>query len=139
LAAANQICQDRAQAAGLGGTFRAFLSDSTTNARVNIGCDNTKRYVLRTISGPPIVVADNCDDLLDGTLDNPINRDEFGNVLSGYSVWTGSKADGTPIYPGTNLGNCNNWTSNTQASSVLITLIVVKEVSILELIGNGFR
>jgi hypothetical protein len=44
--------------------------------------------------------------LTDGTLEQPINRDEFG-VFTGGTAWTNVVADGTA---GSN--SCLDWTSN---------------------------
>lgn len=44
-------------------------------------------------------VADNSDDLWDGSVDKPINTDQFGTPLNIAAVWTGTLANGLPGHP----------------------------------------
>ena len=101
---ADAICQERAAAAGLPGTgWKAWLSDSTWNAinRIPEG-----QYFL--VDGT--LVANSITDLTDGSLEAPINRNEYGQAQSGI-VWTATTLDGI----GT--GNtCNNWTDASSQS-----------------------
>jgi hypothetical protein len=59
------------------------------------------------------VIANVKNDLLDGSLDAPINMDETGTTLLGaFEVWTGTDVDGTgDLGPGT----CTVWTTNSNA------------------------
>jgi len=106
LAGGDALCQERAEAVGLNGTWTAWLSDDNTDAidRIPDG-----EYQLLSGAG---VIADNKDDLTDGSLKAPIFEDEFGGFPaermqgSDIQVWTGTDADGT----GTD-ANCNNWTN----------------------------
>jgi hypothetical protein len=101
LAGADQKCQAEADAAGLDGLFVAFLSTSTINAKDRIP-DSVYLRVDKT------VIADSKADLLDGTLDAPINLTAKGAVLTSVvRPWTGTKTDGTKF------GNtCQNWTAD---------------------------
>jgi len=104
LVGADASCTDAATAAGLSGTWTAWLSDDTTDAVDRI-LDSGSGYQL--LDGT--VIADNLADLLDGTLDNPINTDETGTTIPGsFEVWTGTDTDGT----NSGVGTCANWTSN---------------------------
>ena len=103
LAGADRKCQRRAERAGLGGTWTAWLSDSTVDA---IGRIPDGQYQL--IDGTQ--VADDKADLTDGFLNNAINLDEFGNQRTGFA-WTGTQENGT----GTG-NNCNGWTDNSSES-----------------------
>jgi len=103
LAAGDAVCQARAAAGGLSGTFRAWLASSTANA------------VDRLVSNGPWVridgvkVADNKADLTDGTLFSAINQDEFGLYYGNYGVWAAR-------YDGLNTAhNCNEWADGTAA------------------------
>jgi hypothetical protein len=103
LAAADAICQSLADAALLGGTWRAWLSGSMIHASQRV-----TQAVLpyRRTDGVPI--ADNWDDLIDGTLASPISVDETGTELPPNSeVWTGSNFRGQKT-----LSTCNDWTTN---------------------------
>jgi hypothetical protein len=53
-----------------------------------------------------IMVADSWSDLIDGSLDNAISKNEFGaNAPS--NTWTGSQQSGGLVLP-----NCSDWTSS---------------------------
>ena len=100
-----------ADAAGLIGTFKAWLSDRNGSP--------DQDFVK---SGGPFVttngtkVADNWLDLVDSNLDNPITFDENGIQLQGsifdFSVWTGTAVAGLPDSNGGG-DFCDDWTSNT--------------------------
>lgn len=99
LAVADAECQARAAAAGLTGTWVAWLSDAATNAR-----DRIPDTQYRLVDGETIIANDKAD-LLDGTIDNKINKDENGASFSGQ-VWVGTKPDGTRY-----ANRCNDWTT----------------------------
>jgi hypothetical protein len=102
IAGADGICANRALQLGLGGTFRAWLSDATTSPAARFLQDDVhyERHPDR------VKIADNWADLTDGTLDATIV------VTAGSLVWTGTGADGNPLG-----GTCSNWTSNSAAQS----------------------
>ncbi len=86
----NELCSEAAKNAGLGGHWVAWLSDSTHDAKKRISRTDTGYYRL---DGKKI--ADNKDDLISGSLKNPINISE---KLKGVNekVWTWS--DNTGVY-----------------------------------------
>jgi hypothetical protein len=104
LAGADAKCQSLAVAAGLPGTYQAWLSDST-------GSPNT-RFVrstgpYRLVNGHTI--AANFADLTDGILAAPISVTEtLGGVGGGATTWTHTKLDGGE--GGVNQ-HCVNWSS----------------------------
>jgi len=103
-AGADANCMDLATAAGLPGTWTAWLSDDNTNAVDRIFDGGTS---YRLVDGT--VIADDLADLLDGTLDAPIGIFENGGAVGGaVQVWSATGTDGTLI-PGA--GHCANWTS----------------------------
>jgi hypothetical protein len=105
LAGADAICQARAQAASLPGTFVAWLSTSTVNARDRLG---TARGWVRT-DGLPI--ADTVADLAADRLLYPIALDEFGvNVGPNVEPETGSQ-NGT-VFAGETCGDYTNVNGN---------------------------
>jgi hypothetical protein len=107
LAGADEKCQARANAANLGGTWRAWLSDSQTSASSRITQTNGK-YVL--LNGQ--TVANNWADLVDGTIQNPINVNEFmGSPNYKSCVWTSTKADGSAYLPVANITLCSDYTA----------------------------
>jgi hypothetical protein len=107
LAGADFLCQDLAESAGLPGTYKAWLSDSTASPSTRF-VRSKGPYVL--VNGKRI--ADNWQDLTDGSLDIPINVTQTGSkAADSTSVWTYTKADGTAIDANTN--TCGNWAAAT--------------------------
>ena len=108
LAGADFQCTELATNAGLEGTWTAWLSTDTVDARDRIA-DGEYRLLDGTL------VADDKADLTDGTLDAPIIVREDGTPIPGAAleVWTGTGKDGT----NSGLGTCDNWTDNTVAST----------------------
>ncbi|MCC6600363.1 MAG: hypothetical protein IT223_06775 [Crocinitomicaceae bacterium] len=101
---ADNLCQTRASAAGLSGTYKAWLSDGSFSAASRL---NHYSGEYRLLNGTKI--ADNWADLTDGSLDNKLNVTEYGLTLPGtVVVYTGTNTDGSA--DGTN--NCSNWTSS---------------------------
>jgi hypothetical protein len=113
---ADAKCAARASAAGLAGTYKAWIADSTDASAPAVRFTQASIPYRRV--GDLTVVADDWTDLTDGSLDADIDRDEFGNVLTTFhinlngaqvtQVRTNVKTDGTR--KGTN--HCSNWTSS---------------------------
>jgi hypothetical protein len=103
LAAADAICQQLAGAAGLPGTFMAWLSSSTqaTGDRMQHA---SKPYVR--VDGT--VIATSWADFTDGQLSAPIAVDEHDAPYNGY-VWTNSGANGAVFYS-SSAYTCFDWT-----------------------------
>jgi hypothetical protein len=105
LAVADGICQARAAAAALPGSYKAWLSTSTESPSTRF----TKLAgPYRLVTGTQI--ADNWADLTDGSLDAPINRDESGAAVAGLA-WTGTMPNGTSSPGPADFVNCDGWTS----------------------------
>ena len=94
-------CSQAKNQAGLGGAWRAWISFSNLNAGTRV---IDAKYIR---VGDSVKVADNKADLLDGSLDAPINRNQFGNVTSNI-VMTGTNKNGNVLSG----KNCNNWQSS---------------------------
>jgi hypothetical protein len=108
LANADGICQVAADDAGLGGTYKAWLSDNTASPSTRF-TRAAQPYVLP--NGGKI--AADWADLTDSRLDNPIVIDAFGQTLpqgQEQSVWTGTSPDGTAASSGGSPANCGGWT-----------------------------
>jgi len=88
LEGADDICQMHAQAAGLVGTYQAWLS--TLEQAVGERLPHSALPYVRTDG---VIVATDWDDLLDGALLAPIDHDEFAQPRLG-DVWTGTLASG---------------------------------------------
>jgi hypothetical protein len=112
-------CQTQAVAAGLPGTYKAWLSDSTTDANQRLA-HSTLPYV--TVDG--VRIADNWDDLVGsgGEIENTLNITEYGvEVSAGASVWTatayaGNKTGCDPAICG---GFCEDWTDSTSGIAMV--------------------
>jgi hypothetical protein len=118
LSSADAACQFAANQAGLGGTWKAWLSDSTTSASQRLH-HSTIPYKL--LDGAQI--ADDWNDLTDGSLQNIINIDQTGQelgVLDNNAVWTGTFADGTGA------GDyCNDWTSSSSSDLGIVGIFTL--------------
>ena len=106
IASMDSACVSVAGSAGLDGTWKAVASDSTHNA-ADILPDKQPYFLLNGVQ-----VARDKDDLLDGSIMNPIYITEFGTPyadIPGHPgiAWTGSDLSG--VYDAGNA--CNDWTS----------------------------
>lgn len=109
LEGADDKCHDLALAAGLGGTFVAWLSTSNVDAKARLGAASA----WRNTRGNPF--ADQATELLDdGQVYTPINFDEHGDPVSGV-VATGTTATGRVAAQ-----NCADW-SSAAADAALVT------------------
>ena len=82
LSGADALCQSQAGTLGYSGTYKALLSDDSTNAKDRV----TLTYpIVRATDGTTVIASIN---LFSGTLDNAIGT-------SNVSVYTGSNVDGT--------------------------------------------
>ncbi len=115
LSGADSKCQALADAAGLSGEFKAWLSDSSFETKDRL-THSTGPYVkinpdfVETDPFPPrpdefIYVAASWRDLTDGTLLSPIDSDERGVERHGH-VWAATNPDGS----GYNNHTCSDWT-----------------------------
>lgn len=139
LSGADAKCQNAANGANLGGSWKAWLSDSTTSAssRLEHFSGSYKR-----IDG--LIIANNWTDLTDGPLLNPqlylgdaiqkpINIDEYGRLTpeskpypgGGYTpalAWTATLPNGE-IDTGSSgsfiSSNCSNWTFSGDTSTLI--------------------
>ncbi len=96
-AGADAKCQAAAEAAGLSGSFKAWISGRPDWTGNGGGTQNVAQRMTHS-SSPYVLttgtkVADDWADLTDGSLDHGIDRDENGATASG-SVWTNTKTDG---------------------------------------------
>jgi hypothetical protein len=100
LSGADAICQSQANANSLGGTWVAWLSTSTVDARDRIGNGIFKRL-------DDVIIAHNKADLLDGTLLAAPRMTASGEYTGAWAR-TGTLGDGTAAIGST----CNDWTSS---------------------------
>ena len=109
LSGADAICQDRADAVGLPGTYMAWLSVNSIPASPSTRFyKSLGPYTL--VDGT--ILADDWDDLIDGSFPSGwrFQMDEFGNLQSSIT-WTNTNVDGTPSDSEFDW-DCNGWTSS---------------------------
>jgi uncharacterized repeat protein (TIGR02543 family) len=108
LAGADAACQARANAAGLTGTYKAWLSTSSVNAINRFG--SARGWIRK--DGKPF--ADQLSDITTSHVLYPARLDEFGNDVLSASVYTGSNNIGTlGVW-----GACSDWTSAAATATV---------------------
>ncbi len=116
VAGADAKCQMGANAAGLGGTWRAWISDNLGNSPNSRLYHSTVPYrtVGTSANGGNKIVADNWNDLIDGSLDNSINMTQYGGLLDNNNLaWTGTDASGNHFnFGGGFSSDCGNWLSS---------------------------
>lgn len=102
---ADKLCQERAEAAGLSGTYMAWIGDSITSPLTRFS--QWDGPYAKVTQGK---VADDWKDLSDGSLDSTMTADEFGKVSGGtLNAWIGMEHPAvTP-----SVSNCLDWTSKT--------------------------
>ncbi len=103
-------CRQSAQAAGLNGTFVAWLSANETNVSGSWVVHARDRVVnAQYFRVDGVRVANGLFDLTDGAIDTAIKVNEFGNiVVNNTQVWTGTDRYGYA----TDL-DCNEWSTST--------------------------
>jgi hypothetical protein len=113
---ADAHCQTRANAAGLGGTWLAWLSGASVSSSPSVRFNHSADAYVR-LDGA--VVADDWADLTDGAIANAINVDEFGATQTTGQIFSFTRIDGTPGLFGSATSDCyggdchcNNWTTN---------------------------
>lgn len=67
------------------------------------------KYPYKLIDGT--LIANNLDDLIDGKIENPINLDQYGTLISNANVWTGTNEFGK--HSG---DSCLNWAFNNEST-----------------------
>lgn len=110
LAGADGECQRLANAVGLAGTYRAWLSDANTSVAARF-IKATAPYIL---PGGQVVAA-NWADLTSGNLRQVIDQTESGSPVTGtnqgaFRAWTNTTPTGD-IGGASPNGACGNWTS----------------------------
>lgn len=84
VAGANLNCQNAAVQGSLDGTWKAWISTNSIDARDNITTHNNGPYELVDLQKTKI--ADNWADLIDGTIDNTLSVTQYGQQLD----WEGA-------------------------------------------------
>jgi hypothetical protein len=104
VAAGDAWCQDEADDAGLTGTYKAWLSDSTVSPSTRFAV-TTGPY--RLVDGT--TVANSWADLTDGSIQHRIDQTAAGVTLSAGATWSGTGPTGQRHI--TTGHDCDGWTS----------------------------
>ena len=104
LAGADNLCMTRAQAAGLPGTYRAWLSTATVGAKDRLG--NASGWIRP--DGKPVL--NRVEDIASNRLLYPPRLDELGNDVGAVNVRTGTGPYGKQLDE-PNLTTCGDFTS----------------------------
>ena len=106
LSGADTSCQVLSNNVALGGTWKAWLSDTTTNASDRLTHSNNPYYLVDGTTR----IADNWLGVISGHLLAGISIDEkFRSVDPGTGVWTNTRGSGLK-FTTTNQDTCGNWT-----------------------------
>jgi hypothetical protein len=111
MSGADATCQTRATTAGLTGTYKAWLTDSTTTVSARLAHSTDPYYKLDGVK-----VADNWTDLMDGSIDSTINVNDLGATVPTTSfnfVYTGADSSGNPT-----AYDCSDWTDTVHDGSL---------------------
>lgn len=108
LTGADAFCQSLADAAGLPGTYRAWLSDLTGSPSTRFTRTEVPWY-MKTAEAGPILLADGWTDLTDGSIDALFVRTESGVEVAHNIPFTCTAPDGTRY----NTNHCANWSTST--------------------------
>lgn len=104
---ADAQCSFAAMGANLPGSFRAWISETSSNIDGRLGISSCASYNYSLVDGTKI--ADNYADLKDGSLDAAWNKMPDGTTYTG-NVWTGTNDNGTSS--GTHCGDWRLTTGN---------------------------
>lgn len=106
ISGANASCQSAASAAGLSGTFKAWVADGTGSPDTNFNKATTVYYKLNGTT--KVAIANNWTDLTDSSLLSAIDRYPNGtSAASAGQVWTNVNPNGTAYSH-----SCSNWTNS---------------------------
>jgi uncharacterized protein YjdB len=105
LAAADAICATRAAAAGLSGTFTAWLADSSHSAATRFTGDGP------WVRLDGVLVAASKLELETGELRATVGIDDLGRYVGHEAAYTGAYGTGEPSLP-----NCSNWSDASVAA-----------------------
>lgn len=115
LTGADAKCQARADAAGLGGTWKALVSTGSGNAKTRTTISGPVFNLRSAADGGQQNVANDSTDFWSGDIAGALGYDEFSVSRVTVHVWTNTLATGT-IADTTN--TCSNFTGTTGVSWV---------------------
>jgi len=115
---ADEKCTELANRAGLQGKWIAVLSDSKINARDRINAD-TINWPVYNMRRELVAVSE--EDLWDGSIENPIRYNEYGEGVND-KVWTGTFPDGYKDISAV----CRDWLSSSNKEQGRVGISIEK-------------
>lgn len=113
---ADSLCQIEADNAGLLGSYRAWLSDSSQSPAAEF-----TQFTTPYIRPDGVVVADTYTDLTDGNISTPISITGTLKTPSNSFVWTGTGTNGIAMAAPNGLQPfCGNWSSADSSSETFV-------------------
>jgi hypothetical protein len=121
VAGANLKCQARANASNIAGIYKAWIADAGNKFPSKAQGGYTRDGQFTLVDGT--IIASDWDDLVDGSLQHPINQTESGVIFpagtpgADNQVWTNVNSNGysrTPLP----FDSCLEWTTNDTASFI---------------------
>ena len=107
IAGADATCNALASAAGLAGTYKAWIAGLGGSPALYF----TKESLpYRLVDGTQ--VAESWAGLVDQIIDHAIDLDEYGAQSAAYEVWSNTDYDGSAVYS-SYVSNCRGWTDST--------------------------
>jgi hypothetical protein len=114
---AHEICRSEAANNNLGGWWKAWISTSAENSPKNFIKHSNTGYFLKDNT----LIANNWNDLIDGSIQNAINRNAAGNIVQGGGqrglVYTNTNPDGSIANAQYDCSNFMNAYENPQGAS----------------------
>ena len=107
LAGGDAKCQSQAATAGLGGTWKALLSDPADENNWAINRIGYNWSTLEMVDGTDVATA---GQIWNGTLLSPLNKNQSGAVLSSTNTYSNTTANGKP-YSTNPASACGSWTT----------------------------
>ncbi len=118
LRGADALCQGEATAAGLPGTYAAWLSSSTVSALSAFGVADGPWY-----RRDGVLLAANVAALTSGNLADGITLDATGAAGTHAYVWTNTSSNGSIANSTASYASCNDWTDAAITTGGQVTLI----------------
>lgn len=113
---AHAKCTARAAAASLPGTYKAWIAGSLSSSAP---VSHFTAAGIPYVRPDGVIVANNWSDLTDGSLQNAIATDEFGNAVTASNVWTNVTTSGNQNGSSSSY-HCSNWGSDSASYSSTI-------------------
>jgi hypothetical protein len=116
LIAGDVLCQSRADAAQLEGTYRAWLSTSSDHAIERLGERGIAGVQKRAWYRTDGVKVGDIADIVNENLEAYVDADEYGNTAERRYTWTGTAGDSGTSYDYTTSYTCLDWTDATSSN-----------------------